>query len=93
MDNEIEIPFVDDAPERKLKWHEKIIQYFLLALFALVAVVFIKKFCSNRENFSAIRKRLRYFNPTVTETFWGKRVTWTGRQNPLTDEELDNFLK
>lgn len=58
---------------------------------ALSAVIIIKKQRSNSGERNRIKKKLRYFNPIITEGFWGKKITWVGRERPLTDEELEKF--
>ena len=34
------------------------------------------------------KNKLKYFKLTITEGFWGSKITWEEREVPLTDEEL-----
>ena len=53
-------------------------------------LMLVKRFENNERN--QVKKKLKYFNPTIHEGIFGKTVTWTGREKPLTDEELKNLL-
>ncbi len=35
------------------------------------------------------KNKVKYFNPIITESFWGRSIKWVGRDKPLTDSELD----
>lgn len=39
------------------------------------------------------RKRLKHFRPSISYNFWGRKVTWTARNKPLSDKMLDELLK
>ncbi len=38
-----------------------------------------------------LREKVKYFRPTVTRGFWGKKVSWEMRDRPLTEKELDAY--
>jgi hypothetical protein len=40
------------------------------------------------KRYQRIRRRVKYFNPVITEGFWGKKITWVGRDTPLTEAQL-----
>jgi regulatory protein YycI of two-component signal transduction system YycFG len=40
-----------------------------------------------------LRKRLKHFNPTIKQGLFGKYVEWSGRDKPLTDEEVEELMK
>ena len=78
----------------KMKWHQKIVFGFLAIIVLILFTALIPKIERRNHLKSSIRRRLRYFNPVITEGPWpwGKRVKWVGREKPLTDEEFDKLI-
>lgn len=58
--------------------------YLILILSALADLYFIGD--------DDDKKILKYFRPTYTYNFWGKKVYWTLRDRPLTEVELEEIL-
>jgi hypothetical protein len=76
----------------KMKWHQKIVFGFFAIIVLILFATLIPKIERRNHLKSSIRKRLRYFNPVITEGLFGKRVKWVGRDKPLTDEELERLF-
>lgn len=76
----------------KMKWYQKIAFGFLAIIVLIFFIALIPKIQRHNHLKSSIRKRLRYFNPVITEGLWGKKVKWVGRDKPLTDEELEHLF-
>lgn len=48
------------------------------------------KIFEGKEN---LKEKIRLFKPTITETDFGKRITWVMRDKPLNDFELNEITK
>lgn len=77
----------------KKKWYAKLI-IGILKIISLPVVAYIGSNLKERERRTKqLKNKLKYFNPTVHEGFLGKSVSWTGREKPLSDEEVENIWK
>lgn len=36
--------------------------------------------------------KVKYFKPTIIESFWGTKIIWEEREKPLTDSEMEKYL-
>ena len=72
----------------KLKWYQKLI---FIMMFPTLFVLF-KNFTTRSSAREKIKRKMKYFNPTITEGFWGNKITWVGREKPLTDEQVEQML-
>ena len=78
------------------KWEyikdNKVLIAFCLGLFpiAIYAYIHHKEYSSKK---AEIKRRLKHFNPTIKQGLFGEYVEWSGRDKPLTDEEVDELIK
>ena len=70
------------------KWRNRLFLCFMVGASIIIAIMIVGTTRNYSRTKNKIKTRLRYFNPTITETWWGRRITWVGRKIPLTDEEL-----
>jgi hypothetical protein len=54
----------------------------------IAAAKIASNFIEDANRRATLRTRIRYFRPTVTQTFFGRRVQWQLRDQPLSEEEL-----
>lgn len=77
----------------KMKWYEKVL-WFILKVSMFIPLMLIKAQMKNNIRKKAyLKSKIRRFNPVITEGFWGKKITWVGREKPLTDKELEQWFK
>jgi hypothetical protein len=61
-----------------------------LAIF--IAAEMMKQWLQDRtRQRRSIERKVKYFKPTIHESFWGKRVTWEMRDEPLTKEQIEKL--
>lgn len=70
-------------------------KYFIIGSMALFPIgiylyAIMKEHNSKTEK---IKRRLKHFNPTIKQGIFGEYVEWTGREKPLTDEEVEELMK
>lgn len=80
--------------EEDLKWHQKIERFIFLGAVGIVMVVFVNKMIGKAKSShnATMRRKLKYFNPTINEGIFFNTVTWTGREKPLTDEDVEKLM-
>lgn len=83
-----EIPF----SERTLKQKLRVIRFYvLMGLFAGVLLVVVDKLKEKPSRREELRKKLRYYKPTMHEGTWSNSISWEERDTPLTDEEMKRY--
>ncbi len=63
-----------------------------IIMISIFAVLLLRAFLYAIDRRKEVKRKLKYFNPVITETWWGKKITWVGRDRPLTDEQLQELL-
>lgn len=92
-DNSPEDYFFDQDNDKPLKWYQKILYAVPSFLFFMAAVI-VGKYIKNKiEQRQHLKTKLKYFNPTIKQGWFGKTITWTMRDKPLSDEQLEEFDK
>lgn len=77
---------------KDMKWYQKIpIIIFCGFLMLLVKSMTTNARCHSQQK-ARFKKKLKYFNPTVREGWFGKEITWVGRDKPLSDEEVKKLM-
>ncbi len=78
--------------ETKIKWWHKVGFYMLAFIIFMICGSQMERYRANTYKKTKLRRKLKFFNPVITETIWGRKVTWVGREKPLTDEELEHLF-
>lgn len=74
------------------KW-KKIMLFIALGLGGILTMVILRRINDRRTEEKRMREKIRYFKPTITEGVLSNRTSWEMRDAPLTDEQLDSFMK
>ncbi len=75
--------------KKKVKSGDNIIS----AVAFLAGAFLVDAIANRRERNLDMKRKLKFFTPTITENFWGKHITWTFRQKPLEDSQVDEIFK
>jgi hypothetical protein len=71
----------------------KLIGVIVIGLLGVILIVFINKSKERKAIEQEKRNKLKYFKPSIEEGLFSNRITWVMRDEPLSDEFLDEFLK
>lgn len=63
-----------------------------ITLFVL-AITIRKRERKKRKIKNEVKNKLKYFKPTIKESFWCKTVNWEQRKKPLSDMEMDHLFE
>lgn len=80
----------------KKKLKDRIIKFILNLVvfsFGIAFKVILDKSKVHNENKKLLRDKLKYFIPFINKGIFRSRVSWQMREKPLTDEELDVYMK
>jgi hypothetical protein len=69
------------------KLSNKIFWFFV----AVVMLLIFEEMKERKHKKNRMKSKLKYFNPIVEESIFGKKITWILREKPLSDEELENL--
>ena len=83
----------EEKDNKKIKWYVKLIRFCLRIPIFFIALLYENRLKERQRRIKQIKKKLKYFNPTIHECFFGNTVSWTGREKPLSDEEVNNLIK
>lgn len=80
------------SPPPPRPWYQKIPQFifggFILLVFLLIAATLAKR----KRKHTALKTRLKYFNPVIRQRWYGRSVDWVGRSRALSEAELEALL-
>lgn len=82
----------ESAYEKMSKW-KKTLLFIILGLGGILTISIMRRMSAKESEKKKLRERVRYFKPTITETALSKSISWEMRDKPLTDEQLDGFMK
>jgi len=74
--------------EIKLTWYQAI--FFWLVAWT-VRIIFLPKLERYTAKRREVKRKLKYFNPVLSEGFWGKKITWIGRVKPLSKDQVNEL--
>lgn len=74
---------------KELSWKEKL----LVISIGLGGIWLLPLASKKQDEKKKLREKIRCFKPTVTESAFSKSISWEMRDKPLSDEELDEFMK
>jgi hypothetical protein len=77
--------------KKLLRGIKKICQAIGRAFIFIVLKIIDQRVQERLDAIDKVKTKVKYFNPTITEGFFGKKVTWTMRDKPLTDDEMNNL--
>ncbi len=74
------------------KW-KKYMLFFILGLGGIITIAIYNRFKEKKYKEKKLREKVRYFKPTVNESMFSRSISWEMRDTPLTDKQLDDFMK
>lgn len=66
--------------------------WLMMAIFVIVFFIVSRRYMEVQSRRQRVKKKFKYFRPTVHDGFFGKQVSWELRDSPLTDQEIDNII-
>jgi hypothetical protein len=82
----LETPYSELCLKDKLK---KVMGIIVIGLFAF----FLMKMVKDKKKINQHKNKIKYFNPSIEEGIFSNKITWTMRDKPLTDEQVNDFYK
>lgn len=71
----------------------KIVLFLGAIILSVLAITAMKTVRKKRKVKNEVKNKLKYFKPTIKESFWCKTVTWEQREKPLSDTEIDHLCE
>lgn len=92
------IKFLDvlNKPNSELTFREKCRKFIGVVVIGLFGVFFIhlvRKIGDEKQRQKEARNKLKYFKPIIEEGLFFNKTTWAMRDKPLSEEQLDDFIK
>ncbi len=81
--------------EKPLSFKEKARKLFVIiavGVFVFTIMCFKKGLNEESGKKKLVQNKLKYFKPTIIESFWGRKIQWELRDNPLSDEEVNLII-
>jgi large-conductance mechanosensitive channel len=85
-----------ETPNSELKFGQKcrkLFNHIGIAFFGFLIIHFLNKASNEKAIEREKRNKLKYFTPIIEEGTFSNKTTWVMRENPLTEEQLDEVLK
>ena len=70
----------------------KLVGVIVIGLLGVILIVFINKSKERKAIEQEKRNKLKYFKPSIEEGLFSNRITWVMRDEPLSDELLDELV-
>lgn len=87
---------VMDKPNSELTFREKCRKFIGVVVVGFLGMILIsvfRKIGYEKQRQQEARNKLKYFKPIIEEGLFSNKTTWVMRDNPLSDEQLDDFIK
>ncbi len=87
--------FEDTEVVTQTPWYKRVLFVIVYTIGCAVAAIYMMKMVRNQSSPNSIiniKRRFKYFTPTITERWYGKKITWTERPKPLTELEMKEFV-
>lgn len=85
-----------ETPNSELKFTQKcrkLLNHIGIAFFGFIIIKTLSKLSNEKAIEREKRNKLKYFTPIIEEGTFSNKTTWVMRENPLTEEQLDEVLK
>ena len=85
-----------NKPNSELTFREKcrkFIGFIVVGLFGIILNSIFRKIGHEKQRQQEARNKLKYFKPIIEEGLFSNKTTWVMRDNPLSEEQLDDFIK
>ena len=85
-----------EKPNKQLTFFEKFkkfIGFIIVGLFGMLLLLVVSKSRERKSIEQEKRNKLKYFKPSIKEGIFSNTITWIMRDEPLSEESLDELMK